>query len=205
MSIVNPKIKHKIKVAINEVEQQSSCELVAVLSRISYNYSFVAIMVSAIVALIVPPFLMLSSLSFEAIRIYQIQVIVFVLLFLFLNIEYIARLLTPKSILKRNASQKAKESFMTLGLHQTDNHQAVMLFVSLFEHYVEIIVDDVVSERLSNESWQDIINKFTTDVQNGDFENGYLRAIESIGDILKTEFPRNDDSETILPNRLIEL
>ncbi len=205
MNIVNPKIKHKIKVAINEVEQQSSCELVAILSQRSYNYFFVALMASAVIALIVPAFLMILNLIFDAIKIYQVQVIVFVLLFLFFNVEYITRLFTPKIVLKRNASRKAKESFMMLDLHQTDNHQAVMIFVSLFEHYVEIIVDSGVNDKLSNNIWQEIINKFTTDVKNGDFENGYLKAIELIGEILKTEFPKNDDNKTILPNRLIEL
>lgn len=205
MNVVDQKIKYKIKVAINDVEQQSSCELVAVLSQRSYNYFFVALMASAVVALIVPAFLMLFDLTFDATKIYQVQAIVFVLLFLFFNVEYITRLFTPKIILKRNASRKAKESFMMLDLHQTDNHQAVMIFVSLFEHYVEIIVDDGVSDKLSNNIWQEIIDKFTTDVKNGDFENGYLKAIESIRGILKTEFPRNDDSKTILPNRLIEL
>jgi len=205
MSIVDLKIRHKIRVAINEVEQQSSCELVAVISQKSYNYIFIAAMTSALIALIVPPFLMLSSISFNAILIYQIQVIIFVFLFLFLNIEYIARLFVPKTILKSKASQKANETFMRQGLHQTHNHQAVMIFVSLFEHFVEIIVDDGVKEKLSSEVWQNIIHEFTIDVKNGNFENGYLKAIESIGIILKVEFPRENDINTILTNRLIEL
>lgn len=205
MGIVDLKVRQKIRVAINEVERQSSCELVAVISDKSYNYIFIAAMTSALIALILPPFLMVSSIGFNAVLIYQIQVITFVLLFLLFNIEYIARIFVPKSFLKLKASQKANETFIRQGLHQTHNHQAIMIFVSLFEHFVEIIVDDGVKEKLSSDVWQNIIHKFTIDVKNGNFENGYLGAIESIGYILKTEFPRTNDSDSILPNRLIEL
>lgn len=205
MSIVDMKIKHKIKVSINEIENRSSCELIAVITQKSYNYTLIAALASALFAFIVPPFLMLISFSFDAILIYQIQVITFVILFLFLNIEYIIRLFIPKVILKLKSSQKANETFMRLGLHQTHNHQAVMIFVSLFEHFVEIIVDDGVKDKLSSEVWQDIINKFTIDIKNGNFQSGYLNAIELIGSILIKEFPREDDTSTILPNRIIEL
>jgi len=205
MSIVEFKIREKIKLAINRVEQNSSCEIVAVLSKKSYDYSSMALMASAFTAMIVPAFLMLLQITFNAIFIYQMQAIVFVLSFLFLNIDYIARLLLPRVFMNKLSSLKAHESFTALGLHQTHNKQAVMIFVSLFEHYVEIVVDSGVSAKIPKSKWEDIVSKFATEVKNGNFDIGYLDAIESIGGILTLEFPRENDDDTILPNRLIEI
>lgn len=204
MSIVSLKTRNKIKEGINNVEQQSSCELVAVLSKESHNYAFLLTMIAAFSALITPAILMIFGMA-SSLLIYQIQVVVFVLLYLLFNVNYILYAILPARYMKKKASQRAKESFVSLGLHQTKNQQSVMIFVSLFEHYVEIIADVGVREKLSNETWQEIINDFTTDVKNGNFEIGYLKAIESIRKILIESFPRSDDSDTILPNRLIEI
>jgi putative membrane protein len=80
-----------------------------------------------------------------------------------------------------------------------------MIFVSIFEHFVEIIVDNGVSDKLPNSIWQNIIDEFIIDVKNGDFEKGYIKSIQTIGEILKAEFPMQKNDKNELCNHLVEI
>ncbi len=205
MNILKDISKEKIHQAISEVETKSSCELVAVLTQKSSDYTTIVILVASLIALLLPAFLLVWKPNMEALYIYEIQVVTFVITYLLFSIDKIQQILIPKKILHKQASAKAHESFMTLGLDQTTNHQGVMIFVSIFEHFVEIIVDSGVNNKLSNHIWQDIIDDFITDVKNEDFEKGYIKAIKAIEKILKVEFPIHDNDKNELSNRLIEI
>jgi len=178
---------------------------VAVLTQKSSDYTTIAILVASLIAILLPAFILTWKPDMKALHIYEIQVIVFAIAYLLFSIDRIQQIFIPKKILHKKASTKAYESFMTLRLHQTTNHQGVMIFVSVFEHFVEIIVDNGVSNKLSNSIWQDIIDEFTADVRNDKFESGYVKAINSIGNILKVEFPVQYNDKNELSNHLLEI
>ena len=205
MNNIGKKSKQKIRQAISEVENKSSCELVAVLTQKSSDYAAIAIFVASLIAILLPAFLLVWKPHMEALTIYETQVVTFVIAYLVFAVDKIQQIFIPKKILHKKASSKAFESFVTLGLHQTTNHQAVMIFVSIYEHFVEIVVDTAVSDKLQNGIWQKIIDEFTLDVKNGNFEEGYTKAIKAIGEILKVEFPVQENDKNELSNRLVEI
>lgn len=205
MSILKNRSKGKIHQAISEVETKSSCELVAVLTQKSSDYTTITLLLASLIAILLPAFLLIWKPYMEALHIYEIQVVTFAITYLLFSIDKIQQILIPKKILHKQASVKAYESFMTLGLNQTSNHQGVMIFVSIFEHFVEIIVDNGVSDKLPNSIWQNIVDEFIIDVKNGNFEKGYIKAIQTIGEILKVEFPIRDNDKNELCNHLVEI
>jgi putative membrane protein len=203
--MVDKKIKANIDKAITDVEKTSSSELVAVITGKSSEYGIISIMTASITTLLLAIGILFFYNDISALDLVEIQVVFFVVLSTVLNVPYIQYLLVPKKLLRERASGKAKESFLILGLHETSNDQAVMLFVSKFEHYVEIVVDSGISKKLSNDIWQNIVDRFTADVKEDDFERGYERAIKAIGEILKKEFPKKDKVRNEIPNHLIEI
>jgi putative membrane protein len=203
--MVDKKIKANIDKAITDVEKTSSSELVAVITGKSGEYGIISIMTASITTLLLAVCILFFYNDISALDLVEIQVVFFVVLSTVLNVPYIQYLLVPKKLLRERASAKAKESFLILGLHETSNDQAVMLFVSKFEHYVEIVVDSGISKKLSNDIWQGIVDRFTADVKEDDFERGYERAIKAIGEILKKEFPKKDKVRNEIPNHLIEI
>jgi putative membrane protein len=205
MNNISKNAKQEISKAISEVENRSSCELVAVLTQKSSDYTIIALFIASLIAILLPAFLLVWKPCMEALTIYEIQVVTFAIAYLAFAIDKIQQIFIPKKILQKKASAKAYESFVTLGLHQTTNHQAVMIFVSLHEHFVKIVVDLGVSDKLQNSIWQKIIDEFTLDVKNGDFEEGYIKAIRAIGEILKVEFPIQKNDKNELSNRLVEI
>lgn len=198
-------IKQNIENAISKVEKKSSCELVAVIAKKSGNYRYFAMLGASLISLVVPFFLIMAQPFIDALFVYQIQAVVFVILFLLLNIDSILIMLLPKNILHKQAKLKAYETFIILGLQKTTNHQAVMIYVSAYEKYVQILTDGAISSKIDNSIWQNTIDKFTAKVKNKEFDNGFSEAIEEIGEILVEKFPIQENDKNELPNHLIEI
>ncbi|MDD5549491.1 MAG: TPM domain-containing protein [Sulfurovaceae bacterium] len=205
MKNINKQMKLDIEKAIAKVEEKSSCELVAVITQKSGNYSFIALLIASMLTLMLPAFILIYRPFVDALLVYQIQIVFFVLVFLLLSIENILILFLPKSILNKKAKLKAFETFNILGLQKTSNHQAVMIYVSVYERYVQILTDSGVNSQIDNDVWQNTVNKFTAMVKNKKFGAGYLKAIEEIGEILIEKFPVQENDKNELPNYLIEI
>lgn len=205
MEQLNETIKQNIENAISKVEKKSSCELVAVISKKSGNYKYFSLLSASIFSLLVPFFIIMKQPFIDALFVYQMQAIVFVILFLLLNIDNILIIILPKSILSQKAKLKAYETFAIPGLHKTSNHQAVMIYVSVYERYVQILTDSAVSSKINDDIWQDTIDEFTIKVKNKEFEKGFTETIEKIGKILIEKFPIQENDKNELPNHLIEI
>ncbi len=205
MKTLDKTIKQNIENAIAKVEEKSSCELVAVITKKSGNYRYFALLGASLISLIVPFFLIIQRPFIDALFVYRIQAVVFVILFLLLNIDSILIMLLPKSILHKQAKLKAYETFTILGLQKTTNHQAVMIYVSVYERYVQILTDSAVSGKIDNTVWQNTIDKFTIKVKNAEFDKGFSEAIEEIGENLIEKFPIQENDKNELPNHLIEI
>lgn len=205
MKNISKQTKLGIEKAIAKVEEKSSCELITVITQKSGNYSSMALFIASILTLILPAFILLYRPFIDTLLVYQIQIVFFVIVFLLLNIEKILVWILPKSILHKKAKLKAYETFNILGLQKTTNHQAVMIYVSVHERYVQILTDSAISSKIDNGVWQATIDRFTIKVKNREFEKGFTEAIEEIGEILIEKFPIQENDKNELPNHLIEI
>ncbi|MDA8363217.1 MAG: hypothetical protein M0Z84_05205, partial [Gammaproteobacteria bacterium] len=141
--------KARITTAIHAAEQNTSGEFVAVVARMSDHYVFLPLLWAAILALLVPGIFILLSVPLAFLRVYQIQLLVFIILgLLLLFIPELHLQLIPKRIKHARASRLAKAQFYLQGVHMTRDHSGVLFFVSLAERYVEIVADRGIHEKL---------------------------------------------------------
>lgn len=202
---LNEKEKNEISKTIENLEKKSSAELVAVITKRSSDYRFISSIIT-ICSIFAVSFISLFLFEVTAFQLIEIQLLTFLILyFLFEKFDNFVLSLLPKSYKKQKASKNANEQFLNLGLNKTKTNQGIMFFVSIDEKYVEIIVDDTISKKISNNYWQNIINEFIEDVKNNQLSLGYLKAINSCSEILIKEFPIQKDDENELPNSVIEL
>lgn len=201
---LNKEQSKAISNSIELLESKSSAELVAVVTKRSASYKYESSVINIIIVCIVSLFCLFFDIS--AILLLQIQIILFLVLhFVFTKFEKLVLLLLPSFYKKNISNNYANKQFENLSLNRTKTKQTLMFFVSLDEKYVEIITDDKISEKVSNEYWQVIINEFVNDVINDDLSKGYLKAINSCSTYLIKEFPIKHDDENELPNDVIEL
>ncbi|KAB7884690.1 TPM domain-containing protein [Poseidonibacter ostreae] len=202
---LNDKQKQEISKEIEKLELQSSAELVAVVTKRSASYKYISSLLSiSFLALLSIIFVFFTEIS--SFILLQIQLFVFILLYLlFEKFDNIIMLILPKAYKYSIAKEYANKQFSNLGLNRTKTNQALMFFVSLDEKYVEIIADETISSKISNEYFQEIVDAFILDVKNNQLSKGYLKAIQACSEKLIKEFPIQVNDENELANDVIEL
>ncbi|WP_263831989.1 TPM domain-containing protein [Sulfurospirillum oryzae] len=205
MHQIGNETQQKIEKTIFEMEKKTSSELVAVVTQKSGDYLYISLLITSLISLFIPFGLLFFAPDMEAKTIFEAQLLGFMLLLLLFNVPKVLFYLLPKSVFVKAAKLKAYETFRILGLQKTSNYQAVMIFVSLYEKYIEIVADSAISAKIDNALWQKTIDAFVENVKNDKFEEGYLQAINEVGAILTQHFPIEKHDKNELPDRLIEV
>jgi putative membrane protein len=196
--------KLDIENAITKAENKTSAEIVAVIARASAGYHYIPYMWAALIALAAPwPFIHWTWMPVQTV--YVIQLAVFAALTIILHIPDLRYALVPRSIMRQRAHQRAMQQFVAQDIYTTAGRTGVLLFVSVAEHYAEIVVDYEVHQKVPDEEWKAIIDKLTSEIGSGRPVHGLIEAIGRIGEHLARHFPPSAAKENLLPNHLVML
>jgi putative membrane protein len=194
----------RISAAIQSAEKTTSGEIVAVVAAESDSYLWAPILVAALAALaIAAPFLFLTWMNVY--WIYLLQIATFVGLGLLLMQRPVRYWLVPKALKQERAHARAVEQFLVQNLHTTTGRTGVLIFVSVAEHYVEILADAAVHSKITPNDWQAIVDQLTAAIAVGKTGDGFVTAIARSGAVLAAHFPPGSADPHILPNHLIVL
>ena len=191
--------------AIKQAESRTSGELVTVITHASDDYYYIPTLWAALIALVVPVMMLLYGTWMEAARLFEIQATVFVGLALLFRIPQIKYALVPKGIKQLRASRVAREQFFVQGLQNTEGRTGILIFVSVAEHYVEVIADKGINDVVPDGTWDRVVAEFIARVKARQYTQGFVAAVEECGDILSEHFPAQFENVDELPNHLIEL
>ncbi|MFL9593811.1 TPM domain-containing protein [Aeromonas schubertii] len=184
---------HTLNARVKKVEQATDAELVTVLAPASDGYRFIPTLWAALLAMLTPLVLHELGLWLAWHDVLMIQWGVWLLLTLLFQWRPIKMLLVPASVKRHRASLMARLQFIEQGLHRTRERLGVLIFVSVAEHYVEILVDDGVAQHIDNQVWQEIIDDFVAEVRRGKVEDGFVECVRRTGEVLADAFPPTHD------------
>lgn len=217
MAFLSETEKAALIAKINHAESKTRAEIVTVIAQQSDGYRYIPILWSALAALCVPgiyfAWLTIStsgwvvpSEALNAVRwLYPLQVLVFLGLGMLFQVPQARMWMIPKSVKFQRAARHAREQFFLQNLHQTSGQTGILVFVSVAEHYVEIIVDNAIAEVVDNELWTDTVEEFIKHVRRGEIAAGFDNTIEHCRQVLWEHFPAPDGRPDELPNHLIEV
>lgn len=207
MRLLSEADRQRIERAIAEAETRTTGEFVAVVTEESDDYLFIPTLAAACLALALSGLALLVqgplSLSFGLTEFYTAQVLTFLALVIVFRWPPLKLSLVPKRVKEERARRLAHQLFIDLGLSSTRQRTGAMLFVSAAEHYVEIIVDRGIRERVDDAVWEGIITAFVADVRAGRIGDGFVRAIEATTAVIGEHFPWHPEDTNELPNRLV--
>jgi putative membrane protein len=192
--------QHRIGAAIKEAEARTSGEIMCVLARASSDYIAYPIAWSVLAALITP-WLLIAFTHLSVERIFLIQLLVFLALFLALSVPRLRHFLVPRRVRRGQAHRVAMEQFMIRGLARKANRAGVLIFVSLAEHYARIVADDGIASKVPHEVWQEAIDDLLAHVREGRIAEGFVSAIDQCGTVLAAHFPPGGGRDE-LPDRI---
>ena len=205
MPFISDTDRQRIRQAIEAAEAQFDGELVTVIAAASDTYRYIPTMWAGLITLLSPWLVLFFAPLPDLFSVLSVQSAVFLLVMLLFHWRPVKMALVPRHVQQQRASRLAHEQFFRLGLHHTGNHNAVLLFVSVAERYVEIIADKGISECVNNACWSEIVGGFTDRVRAGRIADGFLYAIDACSHHMAQHYPPGNESANILPDHLIEI
>jgi uncharacterized membrane protein len=114
--------------------------------------------------------------------------------------------LDPLSLVRGlSARTRALEVFSALKVWDTEHNNGVLIYLLLADRDVEIIADRGVHGRVGAQGWENVCREMEHAFRDGRFEQGVLRGIERVSDLLEAHFPTSYPRPNELPDRPVVL
>ena len=202
--------RQQVTLAIKKAELQTSGEIVVVAARQSDDYIHVPVHFACGFALaipfIIPALSPLFSWSVVPLKwVFLIQLLSFIIVALVFSLPPLRFWITPKSLMIKYAHRNASTQFLAVNTHGTGGRTGVLIFVSLLEHYCEIIGDTAIASKVSDQTWQKIIDDMLPLLREGKITDALVLATERCGRELAKHFPPGAENPNELPDHFIVL
>lgn len=165
---------------IREFEQNTGCELLLVVARESDAYPAAPYRFGIIAA-----FLFTLTFShyfeFEHAELWPLFFIGNLLLFIWLgHFPVLKRLALLDLEVEREGREKAIEIFHTEGSSRVAHNVTAMIMVSLLEHRIEVLVDQKLREKLTQDELDDLVLIMQKHFRSGNMTLGFTESITSL-------------------------
>ena len=114
------------------------------------------------------------------------------------GVDGVRRLLAGADRLDERVHRRAAEAFLEEEVFDTRDRTGI-LFVSLFEHRIEVVGDVGINAKVKQEEWVEVVDLIRTGILNGSLAAGMISAINRCGDLLHRRGVeiREDDTDEL--------
>ncbi|MDD4615849.1 MAG: hypothetical protein PHW76_01855 [Alphaproteobacteria bacterium] len=192
-----------IQNAVKEAERQTSAEIVVVLAPASDPYDDYILLFGLIagsiaaIAFWIAKWIMTIT-GFVAI---QFCVLAFIWLGAWLRTGFLR--FVPPRIQRHRAANRAAAEFADISRRLKPATPLVVFYVSLAEHYIHIVTNSVVREKIPDSSWTDILETFKSSMKKSTVRAECIAAINAIASRVSPLFPEKPEGDAL--TGLIEL
>ena len=94
-----------------------------------------------------------------------------------------------------NVMERAAEIFFNLKMQQTDDRNAVLLYIAIKDKELALFGDEGIYKRVGAEYWNNEVNNMISQFSKDNISNGIEQCIQHIGQTLKEKFPYNTTTD----------
>jgi uncharacterized membrane protein len=98
----------------------------------------------------------------------------------------------------------AQKKFQRLGMYKTRERNAVLIFVAPRAHKFAVVGDQAIHEKCGEQFWQNVVDGMRVHFQNEKFSHALTEAVNEVGRVLATHFPRTSANANELSDEIIE-
>ena len=113
--------------------------------------------------------------------------------------------LVPRAVKRARVRDAAVRHFKVGAERRTHGRTGVLLYLSMREHRAEIVADEPIAEMVPAEVWGEAMADMLAEIAEGRLAEGLAAGVRDVGKVLSEHFPRADDDQNELPDRLIEV
>jgi putative membrane protein len=202
--MINAQQQKQLTDHIAHWESKTDAEFIVVITKRADFYRHTPILIAALIALLTPFLLLLSPFWLNSYEILLAQWLIFILVTAIGFIPCIHRYITPRHLKNLRAQQLARVQFFENNLHHTRHASGVLIFISEFEQYIEILADRGINAEVQPAYWSDLIKQLHSEIKRGNTSAGLIKIIDHLGIILVEKFPSTNLPDE-LPNNIIML
>jgi uncharacterized membrane protein len=114
------------------------------------------------------------------------------------------RVFIQRGKLSADPLEIAQKKFQRLGMHNTRERNAVLIFVAPRAHKFAVVGDKAVHEKCGEQFWKRLVDEMRGHFQNEKFSHALTAAISEVGKVLATHFPNASANSNELPDEIIE-
>lgn len=109
------------------------------------------------------------------------------------------RLLAGPGRLTLRVHRRAEAAFLEEAVFDTRDRTGILLFVSLFEHRIEVIGDAGINKVVAPEEWVEVVARIRRGIKAGHLADGLVDAVAMCGDLLHRRGVgiREDDADEL--------
>lgn len=111
----------------------------------------------------------------------------------------------PGPVKRQRVHERAIRHFKVGAEGRTKGKTGVLLYLSMREHRAEIVADDSITDLVPPEVWGEAMADMLVEVKKGCVAEGIAAGVRDVGKVLSEHFPRGEDDDNELPDRLIEV
>lgn len=179
MKKFNDDFKSKLYETIEDIENNSLVEIVAVVKSNSGKYRDVSLWFASLAMFLTYTYFMFSPIVYNVYLIYFGTIFSFVLTYLLIELlKPFKRFLTKKKRLIRNTDIYARAVFQKGGIRFTNEKIGVLFYVSLFERRVKIIADRGAFTLVPNDFWWQFKNNFNSIFENDNPADAFISELK---------------------------
>jgi len=197
--------RKRIESAVQQVEKQTSGEIVPMVVDESYDYPRAEILGAGLFSLATAVSLSWGFFGESLWHfLWLFALCYFPFKLLIRKFPTLRRRLIHPVEISAEVEEKAIISFLEQGLHHTRDETGILFLISLFERRVHVLADRGINEVVPAKFWDEVVQTITEGIHRGDTCNALCAAIESCGQLLAEHFPVKGDDTDELPNLIIE-
>ena len=113
--------------------------------------------------------------------------------------------LIPGKVKTLRVHARAIAHFKVGAERRTHGRTGIMIYLSMQEHRAEIVADEPIAEIVPAEVWGEAMADMLDEIKRGNIAEGMAAGVRDVAIVLAEHFPRGDDDQNELPDRLIEV
>ena len=184
--------KKAITAAVREVESKTAAELVALVRWESSNYRDTDFAVGFCVSVVTLMALLYLPHEFPLwVFVVDVPVSFAIGSLLSMTVIGVRRMLTQKTRMEKAVRRAAHAEFYEQGISRTSGRWGVLVYVSAFEHCVEVVPDIGIDVEALGTQWRTAIDALRSAVEQEDVDR-FVAVLRTLGPVLGSVLPHRD-------------
>ncbi len=136
----------------------------------------------------------------SAIHFLEVQALAAAAVFFLTSTRPVQRRLVSAKEKARRVHSASLAQFLASGVGATRDRTGILVFISEFEHRVEILADSGINKVCGADYWKSIVDAIVAGIHSGRAADAVCESVGLLGGKLSQHFPRRNDDQNELPN-----